>query len=80
MGEIFKDRVIKYSIIDILFILKLYIIFLEKYTIQQVSQLLVINSDCINFEEISSVEITGLLSKQHLLCYDNEVQDLMTKP
>ena len=35
------------------------------------------NSDCINFEEISSVKITGLLSKQHLLCYNNEVQEVL---
>ena len=50
------------SLIYYSFIIKLYIIFLEKYTIQQVSQLLVRNSDCINFEEISWVKITGLFS------------------
>ena len=65
------------SLIYYSFIIKLYIIFLEKYTIQQVSQLLVRNSDCINFEEISCVKITGLLFKQHLLCYDNEVQEVL---
>ena len=53
------------SLIYYSFIIKLYIIFLEKYTIQQVSQLLVKNSDCINFEEISSVKITVLLSSTY---------------